>query len=205
MSYSKVGICNLALAAIGEDSIRDFDDGNKRARMCDRFYDVTRDYLLDQYNWSFARKQKELQQLAEPSDWTPDGTYTYAIPSDCHHPVDLWPEGSIQSFEIRGNELHCSLDSAQGDDVVLIYTTRVLDPTKYSSQFVNILSIALAVRICMPITQDKALTKTIFEQYKTEVREAWGTDAAIGNKHLHNDDNPEYDSFVDPDYSFTGG
>ena len=65
MIYSKIGICNLALAAIGEDSIRDFADGNKRARMCDVFYETTRDYLLGQFDWAFARRQQALQQLNE--------------------------------------------------------------------------------------------------------------------------------------------
>lgn len=206
MTTSKIGICNQALAAIGEDSIRDFSDGNKRARMCDVFYDVTRDYILSQFDWPFARRQKVLQKLAEPQDWTPDGVYSYALPVDCHQPLDLWPEGSMQNFEVRGEELYCENDVEVSQiPVVLVYTSVALDPTKFSSQFSQLLAMALAVRICPSITQDKELTKTLFEQYKMTMREAWGTDANIGNKHLHNDDNPAYDSFVDPDYSFTGG
>ncbi len=206
MITSKIGICNQALAALGEDSIRDFADGNKRARMCDVFYEVTRDYLLSQFDWPFARKQIELQKLAVPQDWVPEGIYAYGLPADCHHPLDIWPEGSMQSFEIRGEELYCGIDTETSDiPVVLIYTRYEENPTKYSAQFANLLSIALAVRMCPSITQDKELTKTLFQQYELTAREAWGTDANIGNKHLHNDENPAYDPFVDADYSFTGG
>ena len=206
MITSKIGICNQALAAIGEDSIRDFDDGNKRARMCDVFYEVVRDYLLGQFDWPFARRQTELQKLAAPQDWVPEGTYAYGIPADCHHPLDLWPEGSMQNFEVRGEELYCEIDSASSEvPVVLIYTRYEENPTKFSSQFSNLLSLALAVRVCLPLTEDKEMAKTLFGQYKDTAREAWGTDANIGNKHLHNDENPEFDPFVDPDFSFTGG
>ncbi len=206
MIQSKVGICNQALAAIGEDAIRDLTDGNVRARMCDVFYDTTRNYLLSQFDWPFARKQMKLTQLAVPQDWTPEGIYAYSLPSDCHQPLDLFPEGSMQNFEIRGQELYCSVDSTQSTiPVVLIYTRYEENPTKFSAQFANLLSIALAVRICPSISQDKELVKTLFGQYEMITKEAWGTDANIGNKHLHNNDNPALDSFVDPDFSFTGG
>lgn len=202
MINSKIGICNLALAAIGEDSIRDFADGNKRARMCDVFYDTSRDYILSQFNWPFARKQLALNKLATSSNWIPEGMIAYALPVDCHQPIDILPEGSMQSWEVLGRELYTRLDSEKYD-VVLRYTKYEIDPTKFSAQFYNLLSLAIAVRICIPLTQDKALAKEIFSQYKIESTEAWGVDANIGNKHLHNDNNPALDSFVDPDFSFT--
>ncbi len=206
MLNSKIGICNLALAAIGEDAIRDFDEGNKRARMCDRFYEATRDYILAQFSWPFAARRQALQQLAEASNWIPENTFPYALPSDCHQPLDLYPEGNSGSWEVMGREFYCYLDNKIEDlEVILSYTGYEIDPTKFSAQFVNLLSVALAVRIAPAITQDKELTKTIFQQYEIEKKEAWGTDAMIGNKMLHNDDNPRLDPFVDPDISFTGG
>ena len=206
MINSKISICNLALAAIGEDAIRDFDEGNKRARMCDVFYESTRDYVLAQFAWPFARRQTELKQLTTSVNWHPDGTYVYSLPVECHQPLDLWPEGSMTNWEVSGTELTCRLDNVDADDtVVLIYTGKEMNPTKFSSQFIYLLSIALAVRICPSLTQDKELTKTVFQQYEMGKTEAWGTDAAIGNKQLHNDENPAFDSFVDPDYSFTQG
>ena len=199
MQYSKVGICNLALAALGEKAIRDFSEGNTRARMCDKFYEVTRDYLLGQFFWPFARVRKKLQELADPENWYPDGTRVFGIPSDCSKPIDVWPEGSFTTWEVLGDELALKKEG----DVVLVYIKKELNPGKYSAQFVNLLSLALAVRMCMPLTQDETLSKTLLSQYMAEQNSAWSTDAAVGNKHLHNDNNPAYDAFVDPDYSFT--
>ncbi len=199
MVTSKISICNLALAALGEDSIRDFDEGNKRARMCDVFYEATRDYLLSAFNWPFARKQLQLNMLAEHEGYLPEGSFAYALPEDCHHPIDLLPEGSMQEWEVRGEELICQY--GQDKLIVLLYTKKILDPTKFSSPFTNLLSTALAVRLAMPITHDKELTKTILQQFEAEKREAWATDANIGNTHLHSDDDANKDSFVDADFS----
>lgn len=205
MIYSKVGICNLALAAIGEDSIRDFDDGNKRARMCDVFYETTRDYLLSQFDWAFARKQVELQQLAESPDYMPESKYAYGVPSDCHNPLDLYPQGGLQVWEIRGQTLYCPYDSADDVTVVLIYTKKEIDPTKFTAQFVNLLSLALATRICAPLTQDSQLSELILKMYETEKREVWSNDASIGNKYLNNNEDPNLDSFVDADFAPNSG
>ena len=198
MQTSKIAICNLALAAIGEDSIRDFAEGNKRARMCDVFYDMTRDHLLSQFDWAFARRQIELKELSTPQDWVPEDMKVYGVPADCHKILDLWPEGCRESYEVRGSELYTRKESP-----VLMYTQYIINPTKFSAEFINLLAVALSVRICLPIAQDKELAKTLYGQYKTEMKEAWASDAVIGGKHLHNDANPNYDSFVDPDYSFT--
>jgi len=197
MIISKLVICNMALAALGEDSIRDFDDGNKRARMCDVFYGVTRDYLLSQFDWPFARKQQKLTQMANPTDWSPEGTYEYALPADCFSPVNLWPEGSRQSWEIRGKSLYCPLDSTQGAVVVLIYTVHALDPTKYSTGYINLLALAMAVRMALPLTSDEPLAKALLQQYETEKREVWANNANQGNVFpMGNDSDPDYDSFV---------
>jgi len=204
MINSKIGICNIALAAIGEDSIRDFDEGNKRARMCDVFYETTRDYLLAQFNWPFARSRQLVQKLAEAENYIPEGTYPYALPADCHQPIDLYPEGSMQNWEVMGREMYCPYDSEEVE-VILVYTRYEVNPTKFSAQFSNLLGLALAVRICPSLTQDKELTKTLFQQYEVISRDAWGVDASVGNKHLHNNENPQFDPFVDPDFSFTGG
>ncbi len=204
MTVSKIDICNLALAIIGEDAIRDFDEGNKRARMCYVFYTNTRDMLLGQFNWPFARRQMELARLATAPDWAPEGTYAYALPSDCLMPIDLWPEGTFQEWEVRSNTLYCKYHNEEVP-IVLIYTRREVNYALYSTSFVNLLSLALAVKLSPPLTQDKELTKTLGQQYEIAKLNAWGTDANIGNRYKHSDDDPNRDSFVDADYAVTSG
>ena len=193
----------MALAIIGQDSIRDFAEGNKRARMCDVFYDATRTYLLGQFNWPFARRTARLSMLAESPDWVPEGIYPYALPVDCVNVVDLLPEGSRQTWEIRGNILYC----AYGADfeVVILYSREVEDATKFSAPFSSLLAVALAVRLAPPLTQDKTLTRAIFEQFEIEKKEAWATDANVGNRLVQNDNDPNTDTFVQAEPCCTDG
>jgi len=195
MIISKVVICNLALASLGEDAIRDFSEGNTRARMCEVFYETSRDYLLGQFDWPFARRQQKLAMLSTPPDWTSDGTYCYALPADCFAPINLWPEGSRHNYEIRGKNLYCQRGEDQ--DVVLMYSVHVQDPTLFSTGFVNLLALAIAVRLAPTLTQDKQLTQALFQQYEVEKKEVWANDAMQGNEYpFANDDNPDYDTFV---------
>ncbi len=195
MITSKVAICNLALATIGEDAIRDFSEDNTRTRMCDVFYEMTRDYILSQFNWNFARRQQKLLELSDPPDWLAPGMYCYDIPADCHKVLDILPEGSGVTYEVRGSAVYCKL--GPDTDVILVYTRHELDPTKYSSGFVNLLSLGIATRLAPTLTQDKSLTNAVFNQYKLETREMWADDAQIGNTYpLSNDVDPNNDSFV---------
>jgi len=193
MAYSKINICNTALALLGEDSIRSFDQPNKRAKMCDTFFDTTRDYLLFSFDWSFARKIAKLQPLAGIE--TPDHTYPYGLPSDCRVVRDLYPRGSKDWWEIVGGMFLCRTPS----DVYIYYTKQATNPAAFSDAFANILALAMAVKMSPAISQDKSLTQVLYNQYKIELREAWEADANQGNNYRAYDESPENDKFVNPD------
>lgn len=196
MGYSKIGICNVALALLGAAPIRDFNESNKRARMADVFFDRTRNYLLSKFDWPFARKYEQLQQLADTGTMTvPEGMYPYKLPSDCLNPRDLAPPGSHDPWLVMGNVLYCEKTS----DVFLFYTQKSVDPSLYSDTFADLLALAMAVKMCPAITQDKALTKVLKDQLREEQRDAWESDANIGNTYREYDEDPNNDTFVNPD------
>jgi hypothetical protein len=205
MANSEVSICNLALATLGADSIRDFSEDNKRARMCKNFYDATRDYLLAKFDWPFSRSFKNLNQLDLTGEDTPDGEYGYQLPIDCQTPRDVHPMGSSTPWRIVGQRLYTTLTA-----VGLYYTKTETNPAIFSNPFVNLLALGVAVRMCAPITQDKALAKVLFEQYQVEMGEVWESEANVGNEYRMFDENPENDSFVtgealgNPPYTDTG-
>lgn len=183
---------------LGEDSIRDFAEANKRARLCDVFYDNFRNLLLSQHDWSFARGFKKLQQLViADSTILPYGEYAYQLPADCLTPRDLWPRGSRDQWEVYGDKLYCSYTS-----VALYYTAKITDPTKFSDPFAHLLAAALAVRLCMPVTQNEKMEARLAERFKMQEMEAWETDANIGNTYREPDGDPNNDSFVNPDVLF---
>lgn len=62
---SDVDISNLALANINQKSIATLADANELARMCKRWYDPMRRNLLEECDWTFARKVVKLNLIGE--------------------------------------------------------------------------------------------------------------------------------------------
>ena len=194
---SKVEMCNLALASMGADSIRDFSEGNKRSRMCDVFFDITRDYLLSLFDWPFARKYVKLNAIADPAG-APDGWSAYMLPADCMTPRNIAPLGTNTKWRQQGGWILTQASS----DVYLYYTAKISNETLYSSPFSNLLILGLASRIAPAISKDKAISNTLKEEYKIAQAEMWESEANIGSEWVDHDGDPENDSFVTGD-SFT--
>lgn len=194
---SKISICNMALSLIGEIAIRDFAENNKRARMCDRLYESTRRSLLARFDWSFARRFMKLNQVTITDD-IPEGIAVYQLPADCISARDIHPPGSGTKWEVRENKVYVS-SVLTLENVYLYYTKDAEDATKFSAPFVDLLALALAIKIAHPLTQDKALVKSLVEQYKMDMYEAWEADANIGSTYKPVDDIPDNDTFVNPD------
>lgn len=197
MSYSKIDICNIALALLGADSIRSFDEGNKRSRMCDVFYNLTRDYLLSKFDWPFARSCVLLAELDETSvdNYIPSGFSAYQLPNNCKTPRDVDPPGSKDSWYIMANVLFTD----KTGDIYLHYTKQEVNSALFSDTFSNLVALGIAVRLAPVISQDKALVKVLYDQYRVEQLEAWESDANIGEDYRTHDEDPNNDTFVEPD------
>lgn len=191
MAGSEVDICNQALALLGADEIRSFEESNKRSRMCKKFYDFNRDYLLSRFDWPFARDFETLQELDVSTEDVPEGEKAFQLPSDCRTPRDVHPPGSSTVWRIVGDRLFTTLSS-----VGLYYTKQETNFAVFSDTFASVLALKIAVSMCGSLTQDKELAKTLYGQYLQELREAQESDANIGNDYRTYDENPENDSFV---------
>ena len=197
MAYSKIKICNMALANLGEASIRSFDEPNKRAKQCQVFYDLTQDYLLFRFDWGFARSFAKLQQL-EDFD-TPSGVYAFAKPPNCRALRDLYPRGSRQWWEILGDAVLTKIPG----EVYFYYTASEVNPTKFSDAFAYLLASLLAVKLAPSISRSASMTKTLFDQYVREEADAFEADASQGNDYRPNDEKPDLDTFVHPELGVT--
>ena len=80
MAASDVVICNLALSHIGAGTIAALADATTIARACNTHYATTRDAVLRDHAWGFAKKRKVLILIADTySGWD----YSYLHPADC--------------------------------------------------------------------------------------------------------------------------
>lgn len=152
---SEVDVCNLALSHIGQASdISSISpsDGSADADHCARFYPIARNELLEEFDWTFARKRGTLAELTNDRE---DFAYRYARPADCLKERRLLPDGygddqnDILNWQREG-------DSVYTDDElsVLVYTRLLTDPTKFSPLFVIALSWRVASYIAGPILKD---------------------------------------------------
>lgn len=180
---SIVSICNLALTNLGSDSINALSEPTAEARACNRFYEHTRDLLLQGYPWRFAGKTQALAELTndKPGAWG----YAYSRPNDClkvrwvrreYSTVDPCPqklqEEITNPYEIEGETIYCNLSPA-----FLRYTYRLVDPTKFSPLFVEALSWHLAVKLAMPLTRDPKVRADAFQLAMRMQGEAAAADA----------------------------
>ncbi|MBR4592301.1 MAG: hypothetical protein IKO35_03750, partial [Elusimicrobiaceae bacterium] len=65
---SKISICNLALAQLGQSPISSFEQDNEKARRLKLFYAPVRDEVLRTHNWGFAGVREPLALLSEKAD-----------------------------------------------------------------------------------------------------------------------------------------
>lgn len=150
---SQVDIGNLALSNFGQDAnISDFAEQSVEAELCRRFYPIARDELLEEYNWTFARKRALLAALV--NDRT-DVLYKYARPADCLRERRVLPDGYTSDlddeveFQREANVIYSDAALA-----TLVYTFNLTDTTRFSPLFVTALSFRLSSYIIGPIIKD---------------------------------------------------
>jgi hypothetical protein len=192
MAYSKISISNIALATLGADAIRSFDEGNKRAKQCEVFYEAVKNNLLMRFDWNFARVFAKLQKLEDIE--MPINQYAYQLPADCKIVRGLYPRGSREWWEVVGKRFHCRFP----DNAYIYYTKRADIPAEFTDTFANLLALGMAIKLSPSITQDSKLTSSLQQQFKVEERDAWEAEANEGNDYRAMDETPGYDTFVYP-------
>jgi len=183
---SEVGICNMALAHIGEDGVVVSiapPDGSTEAGHCARFFGIARSEALEMQNWAFAAKRAVLAQLT--NDSTAWG-FKFALPSDCIKarkvlPYGAYDETKSMKYEVEGTSLYCN-DEAP----TLIYTRAVTDTTKYTSGFTSCFSYLLSSYIAGPITKKAATVQALRNMAISVGAAAAATDANASSSETHN-------------------
>ena len=173
---SRVQICNMALAALGQDQfIQSPTERSKGNDTCSLFYDTVRDLLLRAHDWNFARRRRVLAlTAAEVTNWQ----YAYRYPSDCLAIRWLVIVGTRTParnarvpYEIAtdGDQKLILTDLAEAE---IVYTARITNTTLFDETFVHAFSLALGVKIAMPMAVDPGLAKNVAQQAREALGEA---------------------------------
>lgn len=196
---AEVDICNMALNRIGAtDTIAEFNERSKAAKLCRTFYAQSRDAVLRDFPWPFATRY---EGLAIVPGTPPDGwLFQYRYPSDCLMAQKLTTtQGEVQwlsaaRFNLRFYGLQWGLEgggywppripySIAADDegqliltnlqdARLIYTAQITDVSRYDPLFKSALAWYLAVELVMPMTADPKRVQLAEQKYQLELSKA---------------------------------
>ena len=139
---SAIEICNLALTRLGAESIRSFDEDNKRARLSQTVYNHNRDLLLEDHEWAFNTAYAALAVLSSITH--PVFTYVYAIPANCIYPRAIMDSsGSIDS-RVKWEAFQTYI-ATEVTDAVLRYSIQITNPAKFPIYFTEALASLIAL------------------------------------------------------------
>ncbi len=171
---SKVDICNMALAQLGQEPISSLQQEDERARRCNLFYEPVKQEVLRTHNWAFAACEAALTLLDDQrsGEWP----YAYAYPADCLFLRKVFASAQPQTArafkEIYLKDLHaravlCAVAQAYGE-----YTRDVTDATLFDPAFVKAFSLALGADLAVALSGDAALASRLLQKYALALDEA---------------------------------
>jgi len=171
-NVTDVSICSNALGLLGEDPITALSDDSERARLANRWYEITRDALIQDHPWNFALERVELAKLVT----TPSFEYgvAFQLPSDHLRIVKV---ESGEAYKVEGDILL----SDEGSEKIL-YIKRLTDPTRFSPLFVMALQAQLAMIFAQALVGKQSLQGQMAQLSQYWLGRARTSDALEGSK-----------------------
>ena len=169
MNKSKLDICNMALAILGQVDLSSLTEENQRAQLCRQYYDIVRQQLLRAHDWSFAKATDKLS-LIRKDDNKGKEWFVYNKPSGCLFVVKVFNNNRLQ----KPGEFYLEYDSVKKNEVIrtdvedayVEYTKDIEDTSIYDSQFIEAFSAALAAKIAMSLTGSTQLYQMAIQTYQ---------------------------------------
>ncbi len=161
---SMIQILNNALLTLGGEEVLDETDGSIGARVGRQFYPIVRDDLLRKHNWKFAIKRQALAELATAPIWK--WTKAFQIPSDCLRVIEVLDQDT-ETWDIEGpaivtNATTCSIS----------YVSRIDDEAEFDASFVETFSLALALKLSIPLTANFQIVQMISKAFREQLESA---------------------------------
>jgi hypothetical protein len=176
---SKVDICNLALGHLKIEPITDIETPNTNEEsICARYYDITRQSVLESADWSFAVKRTTV--AADTS--TPAFGWDYqsgTLPADFLKLIGVYnSSGTLyintnnQYYDFEGNKILANFNGPY----YIKYLSDVTDVSKFDRMFVMNFSYALAVTMSEAFKTSATLLQVVIQKW-----EQWQADSLAVN------------------------
>lgn len=171
MAVSKVAIANRALQKLGATRIESLTQDHPNARSMNACFDIVRDKLLRQYDWSFAITRDSIAADSDGPVWGDWDRFTK--PNDFLRLMRDDESGYAVDWKIEGDFIL----SADGAPLEIRYIARIEDPNKYDSTFVDALACDLAFECCEEISQSSGKKESLRQDRNDAIDEAKRTGA----------------------------
>jgi hypothetical protein len=171
-------ICNLALGYLGTARIGTLgSDTSPQGVLCNAFYTAVKSALLEERNWTFAKKTWTATPGTAPTHvvWVA----AYAVPTGCLrvHRVD---DGN-GDYRIGWERVGANI--LTDDTPATLYIEGVdgsIAETTFSNAFIFALAARLAVELCIPLTENATLWGSLVKVAEMKLKEAAGADGSQG-------------------------
>lgn len=100
-------------------------------------------------------------------------SYWFALPTDCLRVI--WADRDEYDYKVEGGRVLSNSDSVQ-----LRYIAKITDPALFDDQFVQVLSLALAIRISVKLSDNANLKEALRTDFEAVLRDARTFDAQGG-------------------------
>tara|TARA_R100001163_G_scaffold2664_3_gene4130 strand:+ start:81 stop:659 length:579 start_codon:yes stop_codon:yes gene_type:complete len=175
---TEVSICSNALRKLGDDPITSLTEDTERARLCNAFYESSRDSLLRSHPWNFAITRATLAQLSTTPAY--GFAYQYALPTDPYCLRVLEMEYQDYIFKIENLATVGRVLLSDESTAKILYVGRITDTALFDSLFVDTLTAHLALKLAYPITNSVTLQAQMQKLYQLKLSEARSVDGQEG-------------------------
>ena len=181
MAINKVKICNMAIFHVGGNKISSLNDNSAEARICEVQYDIARDKVLSDKDWTFAVSRAEIAENAVTPVFGYDGSFT--LPSDCLRVIEVFEDAN--AFKNSNNPLawereENNISADTSGSVFIRYIKRIEVSSRYSAGFVDALAHYLAYKLAIPLAQSKSLQDSMMNLYLRSLKDAANADGMQG-------------------------
>jgi len=168
-NFTEIQVCNKALLRIGanmitatNDTVDTITSESLEAKLCKLNFDLIRDIVCEDRVWSFALRRAELDFI-DPEPPAYGFANRFAVPLDA---LNIW----------RVSNSHGQVDWILEDDFILTdedvirvhYIKRLNSQELLNAtpQFIDSLSLRLAVELCMPLTENATMLESLKTEYE---------------------------------------
>lgn len=170
---SRVGIANLALAALSMPRITSLDEGSKSADALKAIYDAIRRSTLRAHPWNFAQSFATLQRLSSAPAWK--WAYWHPVPSDFLRMSRV--EGDPPFKIMRGPGGVGRVVCCDSTPLNIEFVGDVTVETEFDDIFVEAFALKLAKFAAPSLTNSEELGDKLEKEFRRVLGLARGVDA----------------------------